>query len=59
MDKYTSFFKFRQQNKGLAKAMSTHLIKDLNGFGVWKDDYKQFIENRGNLIFSELQKLIV
>ena len=51
--------KFRQQNKGLAKAMSTHLIKDLNGFGVWKDDYKQFIENRGNLIFSELQKLIV
>ena len=51
--------KFQQQNSGLAKTMSTHLIKDLKDFGVWKDDYDKFIEKRGNLIFSELKKLIV
>ena len=51
--------KFEQLNSGLAKTMSTHIIKDLKDFGVWKDDYDKFIEKRGNLIFSELMKLIV
>ena len=50
--------KFQLGNPGLAKTMSTHLIEDLKDFGVWKDDYDKFIEKRGNLIFSELTKLI-
>ena len=47
-----------EENSELAKTMTTHFIDDLDGFGVWKDDYDKFIQERGKLIYSELQKLI-
>jgi hypothetical protein len=46
------------ENKKLAQTMTTHFIDDLDGFGVWKDDYVKFIQERGKLIYSELQKLV-
>lgn len=35
--------------------MKTHLIDDLDEFGVWADDYLEFIEKRGNRVLTELQ----
>jgi hypothetical protein len=46
------------ENSELAKTMTTHFIDDLDGFGVWKDDYDKFIQQRGKLVWSELVKLI-
>jgi len=34
--------------------MQTHLIDDLNSFGVWEDDYEKFIEKRTARIRAEL-----
>ena len=46
------------ENSELAKTMTTHFIDDLDGFGVWKDDYDKFIQQRGKLVWSELKKLV-
>lgn len=34
---------FEKENKDLDKAMTTHLIDDLNSYGIWKDDYEAFL----------------
>jgi hypothetical protein len=50
---------FKNQNDQLDETMKTHLIGDLEEFGIWNDDYGKFFENRIKLISSELAKLIV
>ena len=47
---------FQQQNEKLAETMNTHLIPDLDAFGVWSDDYESFILKRSETILSELNE---
>lgn len=46
--------KFRGQGHDLDSIAKTHLIDDLDGYGVWKDDYEAFIEARSGRIWEEL-----
>ena len=47
---------FADANSKIEKTMKTHLINDLDAFGVWTDDYELFIEKRSQAILEELQK---
>ncbi len=47
---------FAAQNPHLDDTMKSHLIDDLEGFGVWDNDYERFIEMRGRRVLEELQK---
>jgi len=46
---------FARRNKKLGDTMKTHLIVDLDRFGVWNDDYPSFIESRGKIVLQELE----
>lgn len=46
--------KFRGQGHDLDSIAKTHLIDDLDGYGVWKNDYEAFIEARSGRIWEEL-----
>jgi len=50
--------KFKQRNPDLEETMKTHLIEDLDDFGVWDDDYYTFLEKRAKSIVNELRKRI-
>lgn len=45
---------FRNENQLLDETMSTHLIDDMDEFGIWQDDYERFLEQRGNRVVEEL-----
>jgi len=45
---------FQQRNKHLADTLQTHLITDLDTFGIWDDDYEKFLEERGDLVLQEI-----
>ena len=47
---------FKKDNDDLVKTMKTHLIDDLDDFGIWNDDYKAFLDKRGKKILRELKK---
>jgi hypothetical protein len=47
---------FKKDNVNLADTMSTHLIDDLNDYGVWENNYEIFIERRGQRVLEELRK---
>ncbi len=47
---------FERTNNQLSKTMKTHLIDNLNTFGVWNNDYDTFIEKRGKRILEEANK---
>jgi len=51
--------KFERENLDLSETMQTHLIIDLDKFGVWDDDYDRFLEKRSSEISKKLQKWIV
>jgi hypothetical protein len=51
--------KFSKVNPELKKTMRTHLIDDLDKFGVWADDYDQFIKMRTQKISEEINKRII
>lgn len=51
--------KFKNENKNLSTTMKTHLIDDLDSFGIWEDDYDKFIDARANLLSREIQKRII
>ena len=48
--------KFLTENPNLADTMHTHLITDLDAFGVLENDYPKFIEARGEVVLAELKK---
>jgi len=48
--------KFRVDNSALADTMRTHLIYDLEGWGILENDYRAFIEARGEVVLKELKK---
>ena len=47
---------FRKGNKKLAETMTSHLINDLDTFGIWDNDYETFLEERGKVVLKELQQ---
>ncbi len=55
--KYMS--KFRKTNEVLEETMKTHLIKDIEKFGIWDDDYDRFYNSRLKEISKELKKRII
>lgn len=48
--------RFKTINKELANTMNTHLIDDIDAYGIWSDDYYTFIECRGQRVLKELKK---
>ena len=42
-------------NPHLEDAMKTHLIDDLEEYGVWDDDYGKFLKMRSARIWEELR----
>lgn len=55
--KYMS--KFQNVNPQLEEAMQTHLITDLNKFGIWEDDYEKFFYERAKSLSQELENRII
>lgn len=51
--------KFKKDNPHLAETMKTHLITDLDKFGVWTDNYHSFFEKRGKIVSKEIEKRII
>lgn len=51
--------RFLKHNSNLSQTMSTHLITDLDEFGIWEDDYNKFFDCRVNAISKELDKRII
>ncbi|MFA6064926.1 MAG: DUF262 domain-containing protein [archaeon] len=49
---------FKKSNKNLEETMKTHLI-DLEGSGIWNDDYDLFFEKRAELVSKEIEKRII
>ena len=47
---------FHQENDELNETMSTHLIHDLESYGVWADDYDLFLSERAKVVVQELRK---
>lgn len=45
---------FKKSNKRLAETMKTHLIDDLDIYGIWDNAYERFIESRGQRVLDEL-----
>ncbi|KAM3097486.1 DUF262 domain-containing protein [Phormidesmis sp. 146-35] len=50
--------KFRE-NSNLSSTMATHLIEDLNTFGIWDDDYDKFFDERAKVVSRELSKRVI
>lgn len=51
--------KFKINNSDLQETMKTHLIGDLDKFGIWTDDYDKFLNSRATLVSNELKKRII
>lgn len=51
--------KFIRQNENIDKTMKTHLISNLERFGVLENDYEKFFEQRLKAISRELKKRLI
>lgn len=51
--------KFQAINHDLATTMKTHLIENLDNFGIWNDDYDQFLSERAKVVSREISKRII
>ena len=47
---------FNSTNEHLDKTMRTHLIDDIDKYGIWTDDYNLFLKNRGEKILRLLER---
>lgn len=47
---------FVKSNKHLKETICSHLIDDLDAFGIWRNDYEAFLEARGHRVLEELKK---
>lgn len=48
--------KFVRQNDDIAEAMKSHLIGDLDEFGIQTDDYEIFLTKRTKWLLKEIAK---
>lgn len=51
--------KFKKDNPQLSETMKTHLINDLDKYGVWTDDYELFTTKRAEAVSKELSKRLI
>jgi hypothetical protein len=51
--------KFNRENKHLSETMKSHLIDDMDDFGIWTDNYELFFEKRVERISKEIEKNII
>ncbi|MFQ3617704.1 MAG: DUF262 domain-containing protein [Cyanobacteriota bacterium] len=51
--------KFRDINPNLEATMKTHLIEDLDTFGIWDDNYDKFFDERAKAVSRELSKRVI
>ena len=49
---------FLDENDELEQSLKSHLINDINWFGIKSDDYSIFLEKRAQIIFNELEDRI-
>ena len=47
---------FANENPSLNSTMETHLIDNMDAYGIWDNEYKTFIEHRGQRVLDELTK---
>jgi hypothetical protein len=47
---------FKKTNKKLPETMKSHLINDIDAFGIWNNDYEAFLEQRGKAVLRELKE---
>ena len=47
---------FAEENSNIARTMRTHLINDLEKFGIWDDNYDKFLKKRAKRVLAELQR---
>ena len=47
---------FKNENPNIDDTMRTHLIDDLDAYGIWDNDYETFINRRGERVLEELDK---
>jgi len=47
---------FKNSTAELASTMESHLIDDMDVYGIWDDDYETFIERRGERVLAEIKK---
>lgn len=50
---------FRDENESLSSTMESHLIDNLDEFGIWDNDYEKFFDKRVARISEELGKRII
>ena len=50
---------FKKQNPDVKSALESHLIDDVVGFGINKNNYKKFFESRISRMCEELSKCVV
>jgi len=50
---------FNGKNSTLSETMKSHLINDLDTFGIWDDDYDKFFESRASAVSNEICKRII
>ncbi len=50
---------FYEENEELESTMQTHLIDNLEEYGIWKDDYDKFFNQRVKRISEELSKRVI
>ncbi len=55
--KYMS--KFKTINSEIDASMKSHLIDNLDDFGIWEDDYAAFFDNRAKLLSKEIEKRLI
>ena len=51
--------RFKENNLSLAETMKTHLIQDIESFGIWNDDYDLFLKKRAEELNKEMEKRII
>ena len=47
---------FAEENDNIDQTMRSHLIGNLQNFGVWDDDYDRFLKRRARKVLAELRK---
>lgn len=47
---------FIKTNTQINETMKTHLIDDIDKYGILKDDYEEFLEKRGRRVIEEVNK---
>lgn len=50
---------FRKSNPTLDETMKSHLIGNLDDFGIWDNDFDAFLDARAKLVSEELSKRII